>query len=282
MTLTGLFVPLITPFDEQDAVDRDSLAKLATLVLDDGANGLVALGTTGEPSALTTAEKSQVLDTISAVCRERGTTLIVGANTPDELRNLQDRPEVAAALTLVPPFLRPGERGVVAYFEHLAKLSPVPLVIYHIPYRTGQPLSAHALNDLAAIPNVAGFKYSVGGIDATTVELLADPPPVSILGGDDQFISPLLALGAHGGILASAHLATRLFAELTTAWRADLGHRLARLAAALFAEPNPTVIKAVLHARGRISSPAVRLPLIPASSAATAAASAALAAVAGA
>jgi 4-hydroxy-tetrahydrodipicolinate synthase len=84
-------------------------------------------------------------------------------------------------------------------------------------------------------------------------------------------VSPLLALGAAGGILAAAHLATAEFAALIAAWRAgdaaggrDLGHRLAPLAAAAFAEPNPAVIKGVLHAQGRIPSPAVRLPLLPA------------------
>jgi 4-hydroxy-tetrahydrodipicolinate synthase len=93
-----------------------------------------------------------------------------------------------------------------------------------------------------------------------------------VLGGDDMFASPLLALGAAGAILASAHLCTRSFADMVAAWRAGasdraraLGHRLAGLTAALFAEPNPAVIKAVLHAQGRIPSPAVRLPLLAAS-----------------
>jgi 4-hydroxy-tetrahydrodipicolinate synthase len=151
----------------------------------------------------------------------------------------------------------------------MAAVSPVPIVVYHVPYRTGQPLSAAALRRIAAIPGVAGLKHAVGGIDAATVELMADlPPDLTVLGGDDVFITPLLALGAHGAILASAHLDTAAYANLISAWRngdIDRGHRLARLSAALFAEPNPTVIKGVLHARGRIPTPGVRLPLLPAS-----------------
>jgi 4-hydroxy-tetrahydrodipicolinate synthase len=92
-----------------------------------------------------------------------------------------------------------------------------------------------------------------------------------VLAVDAVFASPLLALGAAGGILASAHLRTAEFADLITAWQAgragqarDLGRRLAPLSAALFAEPNPAVIKGALHAKGRIPSPAVRLPLLPA------------------
>ena len=94
-----------------------------------------------------------------------------------------------------------------------------------------------------------------------------------------MFASALLALGAAGAILASAHLCTRGFADMVAAWRAGaadsarvLGHRLAALSAALFAEPNPAVIKAALHAQGRIPSPAVRLPLLAASDSATRAA----------
>lgn len=276
MTLHGLYVPLITPFDERDTVDRDALAALAHEALDAGAAGLVALGTTAEPHALGEAERRAVLDVVAGACRERRAPLLVGAHTVEALRGLGDG--VAAALCLVPPFLRPGEEAVLAHFTRLAGASPVPLVVYHVPYRTGQELSAGALRRLAAIPGIVGIKHAVGGIDADTIALLADVPPgFAVLGGDDAYVSPLLALGAHGGILASAHVAPADFAALVAAWRAGdvararpLGHRLATLSRALFAEPNPAVIKAVLHARGRIPTPAVRPPLLPATPAATA------------
>src|SRR4029434_10612679 len=86
-------------------------------------------------------------------------------------------------------------------------------------YRTGQHLSAGAIRRLADIEGVIGIKYAIGGIDADTINFLADPPAdFAVLGGDDAFVSPLLALGAHGGILASAHFATALFVELVDAW----------------------------------------------------------------
>lgn len=272
MTLHGLYLPLITPFAPSGAVALDALERLAHQVLDDGATGLVALGTTGEPGALSEQEKRDVVDTVARVCRERSAPLIVGAATADALAALARRPEAVAALTVVPPFVRPGEAGVLAHFAQLAAASPVPLVAYDIPYRTGQYLSAGALRRLAAIPGVAGVKYAGGGINADTVDLMADlPDGFAVLGGDDTFISPLLALGAHGGILASAHVETAEFVRLIDAWRAGdvataraTGNRLAPLSAALFAEPNPTVIKAVLHAQGRIPSAGVRLPLLAA------------------
>jgi 4-hydroxy-tetrahydrodipicolinate synthase len=109
------------------------------------------------------------------------------------------------------------------------------------------------------------------------VDLLGDPPPgFAVMAGDDVFLSPLLALGAAGGILASAHVATGQFAALAEAWAGGdlgvargLGAALARLSAAAFAEPNPAVIKAALHAQGRIPTPDVRLPLLAAAPAST-------------
>ena len=257
MTLRGLYVPLITPFAPDGGVALGALERLAHDMLDAGATGLVALGTTAEPSSLSTSEQSAVLDLLTTVTRDRSAELIVGgASIP---------PAATAALTLVPPFVRPGEDGVVAYLTAVAARSVVPLVVYHVPYRTGQALSASALHRIAAIPGVAGIKLAAGGIDADVIALMASPPPgFAVLGGDDVFISPLLALGAHGGILASAHVSTSAYAALTTSWSPESGHELARLSMALFAEPNPTVIKTVLHAEGRIPTPDVRLPLLPA------------------
>ncbi|SEG79467.1 4-hydroxy-tetrahydrodipicolinate synthase [Nonomuraea solani] len=274
--MRGIHVPLVTPFDSSGAVAVDAIEKLAHQVLDDGAAGLVALGTTGEVAALEPAERARVIEVCARICAERNALLTVGLtgnDTRSTSRALRDLPEgVGAALVTVPYFLRPGERGVIAHFEALAEETPVPLVIYQIPYRTGQAVSAATLRHLGAHPMVAAVKYAAGGIDQDAVDLLGDlPEGFEVLGGDDLFISPLLALGAAGGILASAHLRTRAFVELADAWHAGdverargLGHRLARLSATLFAEPNPTVIKGVLHAQGLIPTPDVRLPLVPA------------------
>ncbi|MEW2381918.1 dihydrodipicolinate synthase family protein [Micromonospora sp. NPDC047707] len=278
MTPTGLYVPLVTPFDDRGEVALDALTAHAHDVLASGAAGLVALGTTGEPHALDDGEQRRVVDAVAEPCREHQAGLLVGANTVEALHALAGRPEVTAALCLVPPFLRPGEEAVVAHFARLAEASPVPLVVYHVPYRTGQQLSAGALRRLTTLPGVVGIKHAVGGIDADTIAFLADVPPgCAVLSGEDAYVSALLALGGHGGIVASANVATADYAALVEAWRAGdvararpLGHRLATLSAALFAEPNPSVIKAVLHARGRIPTPAVRPPLLPATDAATA------------
>ena len=277
-SVRGLYVPLITPFTDDGELATEALEKLAHAAIDAGAAGIVALGTTGEPATLTAAERHAVHDIVARACRERGAALIAGAGSNDtagtaqELRDLAAWPEVTAALTVVPYYTRPSEEGVVAHFTRLAAESPVPLVVYNIPYRTGRVLSVGTLLRLAGVPGVIGVKHAVGAVDQDTVLMMAGRPAgFGVLAGDDVFASPLLALGAAGGILASAHLRTAEFASMIAAWHSgqldqarELGHRLAPLSAALFAEPNPVVIKGVLHALGQIPSPAVRLPLLPA------------------
>lgn len=271
-------MPLITPFAADGRIAVDALERLAREVLDAGATGLVALGTTGEAATLDAGEKRAVIDVCAGVCQERGAALLVGAGSNDTrasaatLADLAQWPQVTGALVPVPYYTRPAEAGVLAHFTWLAEDSPVPLVVYHIPYRTAQPLSAAALRELGRLPNVAGVKLATGGVGPETVDLLADcPPDFAVLAGDDLFLSPLLALGAAGGILASAHLATGRFVQLAAAWAdgdlagaRSLGHELTKVSGAAFAEPNPTVIKGVLHAQGRIPTPDVRLPLLPA------------------
>ncbi|MEV8601394.1 4-hydroxy-tetrahydrodipicolinate synthase [Streptomyces griseoviridis] len=276
--LHGVHVPLVTPFTADGRIAEDALEELARAMLDAGAAGIVALGTTAEAATLHAEEKTTVINVCARVCQERGAVLVIGAGTNDTqaseraLAELSRWPEAAAALVPVPYFSRPSQAGVLAHFIRLANGSPLPLVVYHVPYRTGRPLDASTLRALGRIPGVVGVKLAQGGIDQETVDLLSElPPDFVVLAGDDPFRSPLLSLGAAGGILASAHLATSRFAELATAWHQGdlararkLGHRLARLSAAAFLEPNPTVIKGVLHAQGRIPTPDVRLPLLPA------------------
>jgi 4-hydroxy-tetrahydrodipicolinate synthase len=276
--LGGLYVPLVTPFTPEGEVDAVALERLARDVVAEGAAGIVALGTTGEPAVLEDAERVTVIDVCARVCGDTGAALVVGAGTSATARSatalaeLARWPEVDAVLVPVPAFVRPTEAGVVEHFRELSARSAVPIVIYHIPHRTGRTLTAATLRELAALSGVIGMKHGVQAVDADVVELLADPPPdFAVLAGDDVVAGPLLAVGAAGAVVASAHLRTQQWAEAVVSWRVGdaacarkLTSPLTRLAAALFAEPNPSVLKAVLHAQGRITSPAVRLPLLAA------------------
>jgi 4-hydroxy-tetrahydrodipicolinate synthase len=285
-----LLVPIITPFDEDGRVDQDALEKHVTEVLSSGAAGVIALGTTGEPTSLEEAERSAVVSICARVCADHEAVLVVGAGTNDTRTTIErhqalaDVPGARASLAVVPYYVRPSETAIVSHFQAVAARSPVPLIIYNIPYRTGRGLGSAALLELAATDNVVGLKQAVGGIDADTLEVLAHKSArFSVLGGDDAFLYPLVLMGAAGAIAASANLATERFSEMLDdglAGRVASGRAhaeaLLALVLALFAEPSPAVIKAVLHAEGRIATPHVRMPLSDASPAATKRASLAL------
>ena len=209
----GLFVPLITPFTDDGELDARALESLAHRVLADGATGIVALGTTAEAPALTEAERDQVLDICAAVCRHRSAPLIAGAGGNDTRRSaralsaLSAWPEIRAALVVVPYYNRPGEEGTVAHFRALAGETPVPLIVYNIPYRTGQPVGWPAMRRIAELPPVVGVKHATGAVDQDTVEMMASlPDGFSVLAGDCVLAPALLALGAAGAISASAHV----------------------------------------------------------------------------
>jgi 4-hydroxy-tetrahydrodipicolinate synthase len=278
----GLYAPLVTPFTEDDRVDLDALERLAAAVIDEGAAGIVALATTGEATSLTADERDAVIACCASVCLDKHAALIVGAGTNDTRVTIERHEALAhvagatASLAVVPYYVRPSEQAIVKHFELVAERSPVPVLIYNIPYRTGRGLGAESLLELAAVDGIAGAKQAVGGIDGDTLTVLASAPDgFAMLAGDDLFIYPLMLMGGRGAIAASAQVATGRFAEMVDAalaGRIDEGRAhheaLLPLAQALFAEPSPAVIKAVLHAQGRIATPNVRMPLANATEAA--------------
>src|SRR4051794_41176911 len=285
LDLRGVWVPLITPFDTQGAVDIKAIERLCREYSQAGVSGIVALGTTGEASALAAEEKQEVIEAIIRACRAAGTRVIVGTgsnNTDATVRAtaaLGDYPEVVAALVVVPYYVRPSVEGIVAHYQAVASASPVPVIVYNVPSRTGRDLGAAGLLELAALPNIAGVKQAVATLEASTLEVLANAPGgFSVLGGEDLLLFPLMCMGAAGTISAAAHLCTERFVamiECGLAGKIDDGRAHAEallpVVQAAYVEPNPAIFKGVLHQQGRIASPDVRMPLGNASAASIAA-----------
>lgn len=281
LDLQGLWVPIVTPFDDAGEVDVTSLTRLASRLLADGATGLVALGTTGEPATLTAEERRLVVETCDRCCRDAGARLIVGAGTNgtrttiDEIERLTTGTDAVAVLVVVPYYTRPSEGAVVEHFGAVADASALPVVAYNVPYRTGRGLGAAALLEVGEHPAIVGLKQSVGALDADTLEVLGRRRRgFQVLAGDDAFIAPTVLLGGDGAIAASAHVATSIFAAMTASALEGDTSRARALAAALlpvvtigFAEPSPAVWKGTLARQGQIATDAVRRPLLPASSA---------------
>lgn len=278
MSFRGVYIPLVTPFASDGSVALDAIERLAHEYLDAGCAGLVPLGTTGEATSLDADEKRAIVDLCARICRERDAQLIVGGGTNSTKATVEGVEAlgavdgVTAAMCVVPYYVRPSQAGIVAHFTEVARRSPVPVIIYNIPSRTGRLLEAAHLLELARLPNMAGVKQATP-VDPDFMHLVAGAPDdFSVLSGEDPYLFPHVLLGARGTICASAHVCTERYValvECALAGKVEEGraHHEALMAIpeAGFAEPNPSVFKGVLHAQGRIPTPDLRLPMTPAS-----------------
>lgn len=272
---SGLWIPLITPF-AGDAIDHPALTRLVQHYAAAGVSGFVACGSTGEAAALDKTEQLAVLDTVLVAAD--ALPVVMGLSgyhlgqTVTWVKELALRP-ITGLLVPAPHYIRPSQAGLVHWFTALADASNKPLVVYDIPYRTGATITLDTLLALAAHPNIRAIK-DCGGDAGKTQALIADGR-LQVLAGEDAQIFSTLALGGAGSITASAHLCTTQFVDvMRLLQRGELQHArtlwqpLVPVVNAVFAEPNPAVIKAVLAHQGLMQD-GLRLPMMAASSGAT-------------
>lgn len=270
----GLWIPLVTPFTADDRVDHTALAALVRDLAGRGVAGFVACGSTGEAAALTAEEQLAVLDTTLGAARSLPVLMGVGGyRLQGVLAQLQAaciRP-VAGVLVAAPFYVRPSQQGLLDWFRTLADASPVPLVLYDIPYRTGVELQLQTLLALADHPRIEAIKDCSGDV-AKTAALIADGR-FGVLAGEDAQLFGHLAMGATGAITASAQRHTERFVRLIALLQAGalaearaLWQPLLPWVQAVFGEPNPGPIKALLAEAGQMQD-RLRAPMTPASSA---------------
>jgi 4-hydroxy-tetrahydrodipicolinate synthase len=265
---------LVTPFTERGELDGSALERLVGHQLEGRTDVLVPLGTTGEASVLSIEEKEQVLRIVRERCGDRPVMAGAGSNdTAETIANCQIVANAGAdyALVVGPYYNKPPQEGFLRHFEAVATASPIPIVVYNVPSRTGSNISAETILALADHPDIIGVKEASGRLEQASAILDARPDGFSVLSGDDDLTLPMMALGADGVISVAANAAPGLVHELTTAClegdpeRARSAYyRLRPLFVAAFLETNPIPIKAALDLLG-IAGPNVRLPLVPAS-----------------
>jgi len=271
---TGLWIPLITPF-HHGAVDHPALMRLVKHLARQGVRGFVACGSTGEAAALDKSEQLAVLETVLQA--SAGLPVVMGLSgyhlgqTLDWVKLLSQQP-IAGLLVPAPHYIRPSQAGLQHWFTALADAATQSLIVYDIPYRTGSQLTLETLLALAAHPNIRAIK-DCGGDVAKTQALIKDGR-LQVLAGEDAQILATLTMGGAGAIAASAHLCTAQFVQVLALMRqGELGQAqqlwepLPALVQAVFAEPNPAVIKVALAHQGLIHNE-LRLPMMAASAAA--------------
>ncbi len=272
----AVITAMVTPFADDGSLDLDAAVKLARWLVDNGNDGLVLAGTTGEGPVLADEEK---LDLFRAVAEAVTVPVVAGtgsnatAHSVEFTRRVAEIPGVAGALVVCPYYNRPGQSGLEAHFRAVAAASPLPILIYDIPVRTGRKVSHEVLVRLARdVPTVVGVKDAAGD-PAATARLVADAPEgFEVYSGDDGLTLPLLSVGAVGVISVEGHWAGPHLAELVASYqKGDVAHarevnqRL--IPSHTFqtgeAAPNPIPAKAMMRTLG-LAVGQCRLPLGPA------------------
>jgi 4-hydroxy-tetrahydrodipicolinate synthase len=263
----GILTAMVTPFDRDGALNEDAAARLMQHLLENGSDGLVLAGSTGEGATLTDDEKARLWEI--GVAESGDATIIAGTGTYDthhtvDLTRRASAIGVDAMLVVTPYYVRPNRRGIKAHFEAVAAATDKPIVAYNIPSRTATDMPNDLLAELAEIENVVAVKQA-------RYDDLAPIDGMDLLAGNDDILAKVMDLGGAGGILVAAHLVGREMRRIVDEpdRRQDIEDGLRDLYKALTVTTNPIPIKAALNLAGHEVG-GLRLPLVEADEAETA------------
>jgi 4-hydroxy-tetrahydrodipicolinate synthase len=270
--IKGVVTALVTPFLNGE-VDYASLRKLVRAQLDQGIDGFVVNGTTGESPCLNFAEVEKIFEVVK---HEVGgqVPLIIGTGSNSTRKTIEftraaNQWGPDAVLVVVPYYNRPPQRGMIVHFGEVARASSAPVILYNVPSRTVANLEPATVHELAREPNVAGLKDATG--DMTVLERVREgvDADFTLLSGDDGTCVEFAARGGSGVIAVASHVIGREMRQALAAARggdAEAGPaysaKFAPLLKALYLEPNPIAVKTALHFMGVIASPELRAPLV--------------------
>ena len=269
---SGSMVALVTPF-KNGQVDWPSLEALVEFHLQNGTNGIVPCGTTGESATLSHAEHDEVIRTVIKAVNERVPVIAgTGSNSTDEAVRLTQEAERSGAdgaLMISPYYNRPTQEGIYQHYKKVASSVGIPLIVYNIPGRTGSKIEPETLARLAEISNVAGVKEATGSVDQAIDVIRLCGDRLAVYSGEDSLIYSLMSLGGKGVISTVANVAPKQTAQLAAACLAGkwdqaraMQFQLIPLIRSLFIETNPIPVKTALALMGKCSGE-LRLPMTP-------------------
>lgn len=273
-TLKGCGTALVTPFRDDGKLDEAAFRRLLRHQVENRIDFLIPCGTTGESPTLTHEEQGRVVELTLAEVRPPGTPVFAGAggnNTAQviELARAYEKLGVDGLLSVSPYYNKPTQEGIYQHYRAIAEATPLPIIVYNVPGRTGSNVEPATLARLAKINNIVGVKEASGNITQMAEVLNAAPDGFAVFSGDDAITLPLMALGGVGVIsVVSNEAPAEMVALVAAALRGDfaearrLHRRLLPLMQANFIESNPIPVKAALAMMGLIQEN-YRLPLVP-------------------
>ena len=271
--LWGCGTALVTPFNTNGAVDDGALRSLVDWQIAEGIHFLVPCGSTGEAATMTVDEQRRVVEIV--VKQVAGRVPVVagaGSNDTQKAIALSKTMQDAGATHLLhtsPMYNKPPQRGIVAHYHAIAAATPLPIVVYNVPGRTGSNVEAKTTLELAKTPNIVAVKEASGNLSQIADILAARPKSFAVLSGDDELTLPIMALGGDGIISVISNVTPRPLVQLCEKMRAGdvagaraLHFSLLPWMRAAFIESNPLPAKAALAMLGKIQN-VLRSPLVP-------------------
>ena len=269
--LIGTGTALITPFNNDHSIDFDALSRIIEQQIAGGTNYFVMLGTTGESATLSNEEKSAVVSHIKKVNAGR-LPLVLGVggnNTSDVVEQLKslNTDGLTAILSVSPYYNKPNQQGIIYHYTEVANASPLPIILYNVPGRTGSNMTASTQLELAKHPNIVATKEASGNMEQVMSILKDKPADFLVISGDDALTFPILACGGSGVISVINHIFPRTFSGMVkSALQGDIiaaraaHERVLESSIAIFADGSPGGIKTMLHEK-QLCGTAVRPPL---------------------
>lgn len=271
MLFSGSYVAMVTPFTESGDVDFDAYGRLVDFHLDQGTNGLVPCGCTGEAATLSHEEQKACIRFV--VERVAGRIPVVAGtgsnNTAEALMLTQYAKELNCdgALLITPYYNKPTAAGQIAHYTTIAEAVDIPIMLYNVPGRTGTKIAPETVAALSKVPGIQSIKEACGCVDQ--VSSILERCSIIVMSGDDSLTLPMMSVGATGVVSVAGNVVPRGVADLCR--YANEGafdkareehYRLHALFSALFWETNPMPVKAALAEMGLIKN-ILRLPLVP-------------------
>jgi 4-hydroxy-tetrahydrodipicolinate synthase len=273
MIFGQVLTAMVTPFDQHGEIDYHAARTLVNYLIDNGTDGLVVVGTTGESPTLTTEEKISLFKFVVEVAAGRVPVIAgTGSNNTRASISLTKQAEEAGVdgIMLVAPYYnKPSQEGLFQHFKAIAEATSLPVMLYNIPGRCAVNISVETIVRLSEITNIVAVKEASGNLDAMAEIINRTPDTFTLYSGDDGLTLPVLAIGGAGVVSVASHVIGNQMQEMVTLFKngrvqeaAVLHRSLLPIMKALFMAPNPTPVKAALNMQG-VQVGDVRLPMIP-------------------
>ncbi|HVL07699.1 MAG TPA: 4-hydroxy-tetrahydrodipicolinate synthase [Burkholderiaceae bacterium] len=271
--ISGSIVAIVTPMHEDGSLDLPALRRLIDWHVDEGTDGIVIVGTSGESPTVSVEEHFELIRVAVEHTAKRVPVIAgTGGNSTAEAIELTEyahKVGADASLQVVPYYNKPTQEGMYQHFRKIAESVDLPVILYNVPGRTVADMQADTVLRLAQVPGIIGIKEATGDIDRAAQLIKGAPAHFSIYSGDDLTAVALMLLGGHGNISVTANVAPRAMHELcAAAIRGDaltarrIHLELLTLHKRMFIEANPIPVKWALQAMGKIEG-GIRLPLTP-------------------